>query len=106
MNLLAKISLVVGSPRICLPTITVLVLVIDVIFLCGSSIVAWAAGPAGMLPLYSYFNPTTGHHFYTADINEGNNALASSRYVTSFGYIAEGITGYISSTTMGSNPFI
>ena len=42
----------------------------------------------GTVPLYRYWNPGNGDHFYTVDKAEGDNAVKG-------GYKAEGITGYI-----------
>jgi len=45
-------------------------------------------GP-NLVPLYRYYNPTTGYHFYTQSITEGNAAVSSD------GYSYEGIAAYI-----------
>ncbi len=43
----------------------------------------------GPVPLYRAYNPYNGDHFYTANGDEYNNA------VNNYGYIAEGITGFL-----------
>ena len=51
---------------------------------------------AGKVPLYRAYSAQQGHHFYTNDLNEYNNATSK------LGYKAEGIIGYVNSS--GVNP--
>lgn len=51
---------------------------------------AWApADGCGAVPLYRAYHPPTNNHFFTLNAGERDNAVAS------FGYVSEGIAGYV-----------
>lgn len=49
------------------------------------------------VPLYRLRNPVQGEHFYTANIDEAHTALSS------YGYVFEGVAGYIDTSAIGSD---
>jgi hypothetical protein len=49
---------------------------------------AYKSSVLGTVPLYRYFNKSSGDHMYTIDPNEGSNLLT-------IGFVAEGISGYV-----------
>lgn len=53
----------------------------------------------GTVPLYRYRHATSGDHFFTTSLDEGNQAIAR------FGYISEGVCCHIAATHLpGTTP--
>jgi hypothetical protein len=75
---------------------TISIIFLSILLFSNSSIVknllsisSHAQSQSGSIPFCRYYEPITGAHLYTTDINEGNNA------VSNLGYNAKGIVGYI-----------
>jgi hypothetical protein len=95
INLPMQKYLLFAKPLKFLPMLVVLVLALGIVFLCDSITAVHAVDQAGTIPLYLYYNPSTGLHFYTTNINEGNNAA---------GYVTEGVIGYVHQNATVTDP--